>query len=327
MSDQEVTNQGQMDINSIPVEVLRRQADRAYQEYDYEKAVEIYTQALEINGLDGPIRYELIKNRAECYERLGNEGLRARDLKNLSSIANGLSDDRRKIEAMYLLAVALKINGKASKARELYAAAINRAEVLDDKKLIADCLTANDEIYDSPSKELSLRALQLYQELDDKFGQFHAYSNLANSYYFDGDLALAMDWSQKGLIIAPELGDRFVEGWAYNLMAACQTDLQLKREFYERVLAICQDIHTPMGLSLVYNNLGFYFFYKLGLYESAFEYARNAVQLAREMQNLQFLSINLEAESMALSILSSCAVPDKPMYALKSALSTYCPAT
>jgi|WetSurMetagenome_2_1015567.scaffolds.fasta_scaffold522092_2 hypothetical protein len=54
-------------------EALRLQADQYRHAYEYEKAIEIYSQTLSMDGLPFETRYELLDGRSECYEYLIEE--------------------------------------------------------------------------------------------------------------------------------------------------------------------------------------------------------------------------------------------------------------
>ena len=59
---------------------LRVAGDQAHGAYEHEKAVEYYSQALEVEGIPHELEYELRSGRAECFRFLGNNERQEKDL-------------------------------------------------------------------------------------------------------------------------------------------------------------------------------------------------------------------------------------------------------
>lgn len=64
--------------------------------------------------------------------------------------------------------------------------------------------------------EFQQKSLAIAQELGDRLGEGTVYGNLGNAYYSLGDYPKAIEFYQKSLAIAQELGDRLGEGNAYG---------------------------------------------------------------------------------------------------------------
>jgi PAS domain S-box-containing protein len=280
-------------IDFKTVEMYKNNADQARQCYEYEKAVELYSQALEFDGLDLGLRFDLLAGRAECYDRLGYSIFRVDDLEKMLKITDELRDVRRGIQVSYLLAVELANTGYINRAREIFSLAYQEAEQLGDVKLKADGLVLINQITNSHRIDSGQQAYELYQSLGDQLGQTRACNDLVWINILNGNLTEAVSWSQKQLKLAQEIENLREIGRAFNMLAITLTDLNGKRENFEQALEISRTIRDHGYIASVHNNLSF-IYYCLGLYTSALENGLKAVQSSRKMQRPYSVCNDLE---------------------------------
>ena len=86
-----------------------------------------------------------------------------------------------------------------------------------------------------------------------------AYGNLGNAHQSLGDFKTAIDYHERHLKIAKELGDKSGEGRAYgNLGNAHQSlgDFKTAIDYHERQLKIAKELGAKSGEARAYRNLG-----------------------------------------------------------------------
>ncbi|HJS29482.1 MAG TPA: hypothetical protein VJ768_07660, partial [Anaerolineales bacterium] len=92
------------------IQRTKRQADRAYETYDYQKAVRLYSRALErLEEMDTTdpeairdsqiLKYNLLSGRAACYKRQSDNNRQASDLEAMVRVAVSLDDIGLKVKA------------------------------------------------------------------------------------------------------------------------------------------------------------------------------------------------------------------------------------
>jgi len=279
---------------------LQQAADQSRRAYEYEKAVETYSQALNINGLPGETRYELLRGRSDCFKYLGQIPAWADDLEEMLKIARESGDTRREIQAANWRVGALNIQGNAPAGHELASAALAQAVQLGEAQLQADCLLS---LCDSNMalgnltrcEALASQALVLYLAAGDILGEAKASRYLGLTYINLGDLNSGYTWSLKALTPAREAGDQLLEAIVLTSLGISAHDFHQKRAYLEQALAAAQVMRHRILLAIAYNNLVFLFF-NLGLFGSALDNAKKAVQLAREMHARPHLGVYLEGQ-------------------------------
>ena len=78
--------------SKVSVEELFKKGSEAQTIYDYPTAIELYTQALTVDEITSEIVYEILDQRAECYERMGQFNAELDDLDKMVEIAQNLGN-------------------------------------------------------------------------------------------------------------------------------------------------------------------------------------------------------------------------------------------
>ena len=121
--------------------------------------------------------------------------------------------------------------------------------------------------------------------MEDKVGEENAYGSLGNAYQSLGDLKTAIDYQERALKIAKEVGSKVGEGNAYgNLGNAYQSlgDFKTAIDYHERHLKIAKELGNKVGEGNAYGNLG-NAYKSLGDLKTAIDYQERALKIAKEV--------------------------------------------
>ena len=119
----------------------------------------------------------------------------------------------------------------------------------------------------------------------DRSGEGKAYYNLGFAYHSQRNLLNAIEYQERDLMIAKELGDRSREGRAYcNLGNAYQRlgNFQKAIEYHEKDLKIAKEVGDRAGEGGAYGNFG-NAYWSLGNFQKAIEYYEKALKIAKEV--------------------------------------------
>lgn len=291
----------QLIVESVPD--LQRAANQARAAYNYDKAIVCYSQALaqydrpELTS-DPVTEYQLLSQRADCYELKGDFGAAEIDLKAMTDLAKIMNDPLRQIEVLYRKATLMNRLGQAGEARQAAEAAVALARAAGNRDQEANSLTALGRAWEQlsdygKSQQCFEQALGLYRDLGDRYGEARCMWGLGASFTFTNRATQAREYLIPGLALYRELGDRTGEANLLNMLSQTTTDFAEQRAFYEEALAIFRDIDNRERQAVMLNNLGLVY-WSLGLYNQARDYGEQAVEIARSLQARYILSIFLE---------------------------------
>ncbi|XP_068680143.1 tetratricopeptide repeat protein 28-like [Montipora foliosa] len=119
----------------------------------------------------------------------------------------------------------------------------------------------------------------------DRAGEGSAYGNLGNAYLSLGNFKQAIEYYEKHLSIAKEVGDRVGEGSAYGNLGIAYISLgNFKQgiEYYEKDLSIAKEVGNRAGEGSVYGNLGNAYI-NLGHFKQAIKYSEKDLSIAKEV--------------------------------------------
>jgi len=103
------------------------------------------------------------------------------------------------------------------------------------------------------------KAREYFVNDKDRAGEANCYGNLGNAYDSLGDFRKAIEYSEKGLDIAREIGARADEAKCYIYLGfACNSlgDSRKAIEYYEKALKINKELGAGAGESACYTGLG-----------------------------------------------------------------------
>ena len=208
---------------------LQQQAVEAQQEFSYEQAIELFSEALERSRrhpglIEAGGEYKMLSGRAACYRRIGNSEAASADYEAMVKHAKSAGDRPHEIEALNNLAQAAINRGNFGVAERKAKAALRVARALGDRKLEADSLVSLSEwkrAIGDPGDAVALleKALDLYRQLDDRAGEANSLRRLGRLSVGLGETAKSHGYLIEALSLYRALGDLEGEGHSLNSLA------------------------------------------------------------------------------------------------------------
>jgi PAS domain S-box-containing protein len=272
---------------------LQAAAAQAQTAYEWETAVSLYAQALDLAEV--PPRdtstdllvYALLDQRAECHRHLGDLVAEDADLEAMAGLAQDLGDARRQVQVMLRQADLLRRQGRAAESEPMAQAALDAARELGDPPLEAAGLLALSDALVQKSRidegaACAQQALALYQSLGDAVGEARALlaAWVADSY--QGGIAEGRAELEEALALFRRQGDREGEARALNGLGINSADFARRRAFFAQALAVLDTFGDRRHQAQVHNNLALTN-EQMGLYSLARDDALAAVEAARRM--------------------------------------------
>ncbi len=162
------------------------------------------------------------------------------------------------------------------------------AQTAANRKAEADRLSEqSSQQYRTSQFEAALqsrqRALEIYQEIGDRFGEAISLGGIGTTYWYLGQFQRSIEYCDRSLVVAREISDRYSEtyalgclGWAYASLNQYQQAIKV----YQQQLTIAQNLKEPStqahalrGLGQVYDALEEYQ-KALGFYQQSLEIIR-----------------------------------------------------
>jgi tetratricopeptide (TPR) repeat protein len=160
------------------------------------------------------------------------------------------------------------------------------------KKHLAAALNNNSLTFQSEGNiakalEYNRRALQLFEETNDKPNIAYSLNNLGYLYYNMGDIKQALEYQHRALKIQEQLQNKFGIASSLNFIAPIyegQGESDKALEYYRRSLVINKEINNQQGIALCYNNIGFIYKNREN-YPEALSYLEKAAAMYKEINN------------------------------------------
>jgi len=214
------------------IHYLTRAAKRARELFAHQTALACYDRLLDLlsHPQDRPIRYDVLRDRAEVLEWVGDREAQGRDLERMLGLARELSDDARLAETLHVRSEWHRKQGRYQPAGEDALAALEIYRRLGDDHNQAALLsqvgwsvtyTANHAQAAGYFRE----ALPIYRGLDDLQGQISCLSGLTNAAELDGRYSLALSYMRQNMALAEATGDPRRIGRALHNMGVLHYDL------------------------------------------------------------------------------------------------------
>jgi GAF domain-containing protein/CheY-like chemotaxis protein/tetratricopeptide (TPR) repeat protein len=281
---------------------LQTAADNARAAFENQKAIELYSRAVERTDAKAArggkdkgtrrrvelLRFDLLAGRAECYERTGELQAEAADLAEMARLARVRREVGRQIEVLLRQVRMAGPHGNYAEGERSANAAIKLARRSGDRKREADalsalgfsCAMAGDYVR---ADGYARQALAIHRRLGDRSGTASDLRIFGRVAAMSGKQVEAHEYLEEALVLARALGDQTGEAEALNLLGIAAADRAQQRAYYEQALGLYQKTGDRVRQSIMYNNLGLAY-WSLGLYRKARDYAELALQLARGMQ-------------------------------------------
>jgi CHAT domain-containing protein/tetratricopeptide (TPR) repeat protein len=166
------------------------------------------------------------------------------------------------------------------------------AQTPTDRKAEANRLFQQGiEQFDTSQFEAALqswqKALIIYREIKDRYGEGASVGSLGLAYHALGDYTKAIEYQQQTLAIVRELKDRLLEGKALgNLGNAYKSlgDYTKAIEYHQQTLAIARQLKDRLLEGKALGNLG-NAYKSLGDYTKAIDYHQQTLAITRELED------------------------------------------
>jgi PAS domain S-box-containing protein len=300
------------------IRVAAAQAQAAYQ---WEKALPLYSQALEVarRGKQPVSRsvlqteYDLLDGQAECHRNLGDFAAESDALKTMVELACQLEDPARQARALVRRTVTAIRLGNLSNSQQLAESALKLARQslnlteATRRKLEADSLfhlgDTHTRLGDYPqAKAMEEQALERYRKLGDQAGEANTLWGLGFVEVRSGQIDQTYELFNRSLELFRRVGDREGMGNALNGLAIITNDLALARTYLEQALLAFEAIRNRERQTMIHNNLS-WGYQALGLYDRARLELEPLVEITRQMQargNLAYYLDNLAVTLLEL---------------------------
>jgi CHAT domain-containing protein/Flp pilus assembly protein TadD len=283
------------DPNSLSV-IYTDLGNEYYDLGNYQKAIEFYTKALQIDIQIGDKKGEGADygNLGNAYDSLGDYQKAIEYQNKRLQIALQIGDKQGEGQVYGNLGIAYYSLDDYQKAIEYYNKQLKIAFEIGDKNGEGNAYGGLGIAYYSlddyqKAIEFQNKRLQIALQIGDKKGEGNAYGNLGNAYYSLGDYQKAIEFHTKALLILQQIGDKRGEGQEYgNLGVAYYSlgDYQKAIEFQNKRLQIALQIGDKKGEGNAYGNLG-NAYYSLGDYQKAIEFHNKQLKIALEIGDKQ----------------------------------------
>ena len=265
---------------------IKAAADASRLSYRWEEALDLYTQALENLQPSQDEAYELHRQRAACYEYLGDAQRNEAELQAMLNLAERLDDPERRAESLNLIAFVLSEKGELTQAQQMAETALTLAQHSASAQLEADSLirlsTISFNLSDIPQAlRFANQALSLALKTKYLKGQARGLERLGYYHSKAGQLDQARPHLLAALDISRQSGDLRMEADTLNALSISSTDLAQQRQLYERSLSILELIGHRPRQAMIKHNLGWVYNF-MGLYRRAIYYLRQSLKLNQQ---------------------------------------------
>nr|XP_058969513.1 uncharacterized protein LOC131795917 [Pocillopora verrucosa] len=202
-----------VDLDNDPLVVRAKdcfqQGNKEYRQGDFHRALQLYTEGLQLNCKDNRLTARLYNNRAAAHFRLEN-------------FENSLDDATVAVQLEPTFIKALEKGAEACVQLKLYDEAkiwCHKGLAMDDnskrlRHLLNKC--GSETIASGEIKPQQVKEVEIAKDLGDKTGEGRSYGNLGNAYLgnlgnaYDGlgQFKTAIDYHKRRLEIAKEVGDK-----------------------------------------------------------------------------------------------------------------------
>ncbi|XP_066024894.1 tetratricopeptide repeat protein 28-like [Pocillopora verrucosa] len=236
------------------VKVCLEKGNKEYRQGEANNAINSYTEGLQVNCKDKRLNAKLYSNRATAHFRSAN-------------YVECLDDATVAVELEPSLIKAIKKGARACVELCLYKEARNWLHMglaieNDNKRLL--------QLLRKSNAELTAR-------------EGISYGNLGNAY--QGQFKTAIQYHQRDLEIAKEVGDKAGEGRSYSGLGNAYQGLgQFKTaiQYHQRHLEIAKEVGDKAGEGISYGNLG-NAYRGLGQFKTAIQYHQRHLEIAKEV--------------------------------------------
>jgi GAF domain-containing protein/DNA-binding response OmpR family regulator len=282
-----------MSVTQPSWQSLQQAADLRRKSADHATAIELYTQALAQPDLPWEVLVDMTMAAVHSQKLLGRFKLADAYLTGLVNKAVERGDDATIVRAYAELLFILRRSGDIKRGLLLGQDALEAAVRTGQPGLKADILLPLVAI----QAELGeTQVAQAFQTEAKSLIQPEELLRQVQACYVEGILLTATGQyheqaanAEAGLAYARRLGDRDWEGHALNAMAISNTDMALRRSYWEKAIAAFEDAGDRVMQAVVISN-SCDTLNEVGLFQRAWELAERALVMSRETEQVSLMA-------------------------------------
>jgi predicted ATPase/class 3 adenylate cyclase len=277
--------------------------------YQNHQAIEYYKRALAFTPLhDLSTQFDILMERAEIFNRMGNRAAQLKDLQTLEILAAQLEDPRLAGKVNMLVAHYSILVGDYPGVLERSKHVVEMSRMVEDAEILLDTyrvwpLALLRQGKFEEAMQVAQEGRRLAQWHADPVKEGYILNTMALIAIEQKDPAIAHEYLEQALLIAKSTGDRRLEsgtlGNLGNSAGYIRKDYEAAWEYYEADYAISHERGDRSAEAAALGNLG-WAAGMLGDFASARSYHERALQLAREAGHIYsetYTLINLSANA------------------------------
>ncbi|HEX9839802.1 MAG TPA: tetratricopeptide repeat protein, partial [Anaerolineales bacterium] len=267
----------------------------AYDLYQNSQGIDYYTRALQFTAVgDLRTQFDLLIERVELFNRVGNRTAQSKDLESLEILAAQLNDQQRLVNAKILHARYCFTTGDYPGTTEISEQVVEMSRELDQAELaLGVYIVWSQALFRlgklEEAQKHGMEGLELARLSGRRVEEGRSLSSLGLIALELKESEIAQRYLEEAVAIARETRERTLESRAIanlaNSAAYIQRDYLIAREYYEQAYALAVELGDRYQQVISIGNLG-WVCQMLGDFASAQSYHQKALLTSREVDNL-----------------------------------------
>jgi tetratricopeptide (TPR) repeat protein len=261
-------NESKMDLGDLKTGGVQGNVDpgelfelgkQAQSEFDYPQAIDLFSEAL-FSDIQPRMAYEILDQRAECHDLMGQFKEELEDLDQMVSIAQELGDAHMQTDIVFrqlFTAARMGASGKIHQIAESTKKVGENSDEISISAAVSLAIGYNHWILEekTEAQENFEQALLKYRAAGDRENEANTLAALGSVVLDAGNQELSGKYSRDALEIWRSLGNRKREASSINAWSLTTSDYAQKRDAGEEALEIFISIGDRCGQCQMYNNL------------------------------------------------------------------------
>lgn len=290
---------------------LGQAADRARQLFALAEALQFYSQAIELaqahpQAIEPLFRLDLYERRGETYSLAGNFNRAVADLQLIRQAAEEAGDTQRERVLLIRLGQVYRKTENAEIATRYLHQALEAARAVSDQRAVADTLyhlgaVSWDQGHNKQARRYHQEAVEICHSLNlNDIVALQAYHGLGEAAFVSAQPELAIDYYQRSLALAHQLGDRGYESENMLMIAFASLgsfgdgNYRRAQEFADKSLAISDAAHLEWHTmcNLIGRGLALGC---VGNYQSGLDNVAEGLKRAQDLNLARFISFAMDS--------------------------------
>lgn len=266
---------------------------------NYEKSIEFYSKAMEINKNLNEIQYaENLNDLGSVLVRYGKYDLAINNFEIAKKVFEKNKNDEKLAESIMNIGYAYRMFGDYDKAISFYNISLTFFSKLNIKRKIADCYNNVGLCFNwkgEYKKAISFfeKSLQIDSEINDVVNKANHLSNIGLAKESLGDYQGAIEYFKKALEIDTNLNDKVKIPLSYSNIGDCFTrqgnDFDKALEFHNKALEIYKELNDEVNIAYCYQNIGEVYRLTYNT-DKSFEFFNNALEIDLKIGDIKAIA-------------------------------------